>query len=113
MTPAAVRDGLRSFRPDAHRIAEVASEDGITWIDDSKATNPHAAAASLASFDHVVWIAGGQLKGSDVDELVAAAAGRLRGAILLGVDRDADRAGSSPDTRRRYPSWTWRGPTLG
>ena len=87
VTPAAVRDGLRSFRPDAHRIAEVASEDGITWIDDSKATNPHAAAASLASFDHVVWIAGGQLKGSDVDELVAAAAGRLRGAILLGVDR--------------------------
>ena len=87
VSPGAVRDGLRAFRPDAHRIAEVATADGVTWIDDSKATNPHAAAASLASFDHVVWIAGGQLKGSDVDELVAAAATRLRGAILLGVDR--------------------------
>ena len=83
----AVREGLRAFRPDAHRIAEVATGDGITWVDDSKATNPHAAAASLAAFEHVVWIAGGQLKGSQVDDLVAGAAGRLRGVVLLGIDR--------------------------
>lgn len=85
--PVAVREGLRAFRPDAHRIAEVATGDGITWVDDSKATNPHAAAASLAAFEHVVWIAGGQLKGSQVDDLVAGAAGRLRGVVLLGIDR--------------------------
>ncbi|WP_333768234.1 UDP-N-acetylmuramoyl-L-alanine--D-glutamate ligase [Streptomyces sp. IBSBF 2435] len=83
----AVREGLRAFRPDAHRIAEVAVLDGVTYVDDSKATNPHAAQASLTSYERVVWIAGGLAKGADFDELVAAAAGRLRGAVLLGADR--------------------------
>ena len=45
--PRAVRDGLRSFRTDAHRIAEVAQIGGVRWVDDSKATNAHAAQASL------------------------------------------------------------------
>ncbi|WP_168583700.1 UDP-N-acetylmuramoyl-L-alanine--D-glutamate ligase [Gephyromycinifex aptenodytis] len=84
----AVREGLRAFTPEAHRIAEVACIDGVTWVDDSKATNPHAAAASLAAFDSVVWIAGGLLKGAEVDELVAQHAGRLRGVVLLGADRE-------------------------
>ncbi|WP_329179777.1 UDP-N-acetylmuramoyl-L-alanine--D-glutamate ligase [Streptomyces sp. NBC_01477] len=83
----AVREGLRAFRPDAHRIAEVAVLDGVTYVDDSKATNPHAAQASLTSYERVVWIAGGLAKGADFDALVAAAAGRLRGAVLLGADR--------------------------
>jgi UDP-N-acetylmuramoylalanine--D-glutamate ligase len=61
----------------------------VTYVDDSKATNPHAAAASLAAFEHVVWIAGGLLKGADVGDLVAAHAHRLRGAVLLGRDRAA------------------------
>ncbi|WP_052466363.1 UDP-N-acetylmuramoyl-L-alanine--D-glutamate ligase [Mobilicoccus massiliensis] len=87
VSPVAVRDGLRAFTPEAHRIAEVAVEGDVTWIDDSKATNPHAAAASLRAFDPVVWIAGGLLKGADVDELVAENAGRLRGVVLLGRDR--------------------------
>jgi UDP-N-acetylmuramoylalanine--D-glutamate ligase len=85
--PAAVREGLRAFRPDAHRIAEVAVVGGVRFVDDSKATNPHAAAASLAAFEPVVWIAGGQLKGADVEDLVRSAAGRLRGVVLLGQDR--------------------------
>jgi UDP-N-acetylmuramoylalanine--D-glutamate ligase len=85
--PAAVRDGLRAFRPDPHRIAHVAEVGGVAYVDDSKATNPHAALASLAAYDPVVWIAGGLAKGADFDELVAASAGRLRAAVLLGADR--------------------------
>jgi UDP-N-acetylmuramoylalanine--D-glutamate ligase len=61
-------------------------------VDDSKATNPHAAAASLAAYPRVVWVAGGLLKGAPVDELVASVAGRLAGAVLLGADRAAVRA---------------------
>ncbi|WP_461009784.1 UDP-N-acetylmuramoyl-L-alanine--D-glutamate ligase [Streptomyces capparidis] len=85
--PGAVRDGLRAFRPDAHRIATVATVDQVTYVDDSKATNPHAAAASLAAYDHVVWIAGGLAKGAAFDDLVAGAAGRLRAVVLLGAER--------------------------
>jgi UDP-N-acetylmuramoylalanine--D-glutamate ligase len=85
--PAAVRAGLASFAPDGHRIAEVATIDGVRWIDDSKATNPHAAAASLAAYDPVVWIAGGLAKGASFDDLVRAVRDRLRGVVLLGRDR--------------------------
>ncbi|WP_426244203.1 UDP-N-acetylmuramoyl-L-alanine--D-glutamate ligase [Nocardioides sp. LHG3406-4] len=87
VSQAAVRDGLRSFRPDGHRIAHVATLDGVAWVDDSKATNPHAAQASLEAYEHVVWIAGGLAKGARFDELVRAVRGRLRGAVLLGRDR--------------------------
>ncbi len=85
----AVAAGLAGFRPDPHRISFVASVGGVDYVDDSKATNPHAATASLAAFDPVVWIAGGQLKGAegDLDGLVQAAAKRLRGVVLLGADR--------------------------
>ena len=86
--PEAVAAGLRAFRPGAHRAVEVAEVDGVRYVNDSKATNPHAAAGSLLAHLHVVWIAGGQLKGASVDELVAATAERLRGVVLLGVDSD-------------------------
>jgi len=85
--PVAVRDGLRAFVPDPHRIADVAVVDEVRFVDDSKATNPHAAAASLMAFEHVVWVAGGLLKGAEVDDLVSAAADRLRGVVLIGADR--------------------------
>lgn len=84
-----IHDALGEFRLDAHRIETVALAGGIRWIDDSKATNPHAAQASLAAFGKVVWIVGGLLKGVDVDALVAAHATRLRAAIVIGVDRAA------------------------
>jgi UDP-N-acetylmuramoylalanine--D-glutamate ligase len=87
VSPPAVRDGLREFRPDAHRITEVATLAGVTYVDDSKATNPHATAASLAAYDSVIWIAGGLAKGATFDELVAGAAPKLRGVVLLGTDR--------------------------
>ena len=83
----AVRDGLRNLQLGGHRIQTVATVEGVAYVDDSKATNPHAALASLRAFESVVWIAGGQAKGTDFDDLVGAVAPRLRGAVLLGVDR--------------------------
>ncbi|MCX5014418.1 MULTISPECIES: UDP-N-acetylmuramoyl-L-alanine--D-glutamate ligase [unclassified Streptomyces] len=85
--PRAVRDGLRNFRPDAHRVAHVADVGEVTYVDDSKATNTHAAEASLAAFETVVWIAGGLAKGATFDELVRKSAKRLRGVVLIGADR--------------------------
>jgi len=87
VSQAAVRDGLRAFRPDGHRIATVAEVGGVTWVDDSKATNPHAAQSSLTAYDPVVWVAGGLAKGARFDELVRAVRHRLRGVVLLGRDR--------------------------
>ncbi|QHC33339.1 UDP-N-acetylmuramoyl-L-alanine--D-glutamate ligase [Streptomyces sp. HF10] len=83
----AVRDGLRAFRPDAHRIEHVADIDGVAYVDDSKATNTHAAQASLAAYESIVWIAGGLAKGATFDELVAASAKHLRAVVLIGADR--------------------------
>jgi UDP-N-acetylmuramoylalanine--D-glutamate ligase len=83
----AIAAGLSAYRPGPHRNAVVATVDGVTFVDDSKATNPHAAAASLASYDNVVWIAGGLLKGADVEPLVRADHARLRGVVLIGADR--------------------------
>ena len=84
-----IHDALGTFRLDAHRIETVAVSGGIRWVDDSKATNPHAAEASLRAFGTVVWIVGGLLKGVDADALVAAHIARLRAAIVIGVDRAA------------------------
>jgi len=85
---SAVREGLRAFEPAGHRIAEVAEIDGVRWVDDSKATNCHAAQTSLLAYDSVVWIAGGMAKGQEFDDLVVRAHGRMRAAVLLGVDRE-------------------------
>ena len=83
----AVREGLKAFRPDGHRIALVAEDAGEAWVDDSKATNPHAAKSSLQAYEHVVWVAGGLAKGARFDDLVVAVRERLRGVVLLGRDR--------------------------
>ena len=84
---AAVRDGLQAFEPAGHRIAEVGVVGDVRYIDDSKATNCHAAQTSLAAYDRVVWIAGGLAKGQTFDELVQATAGHMVGVVLLGQDR--------------------------
>ncbi|MFE3653245.1 UDP-N-acetylmuramoyl-L-alanine--D-glutamate ligase [Streptomyces sp. NPDC059101] len=84
---AAVREGLRTFHPDAHRIQHIADVAQVAYVDDSKATNTHAAEASLAAYEHIVWIAGGLAKGATFDELVRTAAGRLRAVVLIGADR--------------------------
>jgi UDP-N-acetylmuramoylalanine--D-glutamate ligase len=90
--PAAIRDAIRGFRVDAHRTELVLERAGVRWIDDSKATNAHAAHAALSAFESVVWIAGGLLKGVDPDPLVETHVGRLRAAILVGEDRSALRS---------------------
>jgi UDP-N-acetylmuramoylalanine--D-glutamate ligase len=85
--PEAIARALAGFQVGRHRAEVVGNADGVTYVDDSKATNPHAAQASITAYPRVVWIAGGLLKGASVDELVARVAKRLVGAVLIGRDR--------------------------
>jgi UDP-N-acetylmuramoylalanine--D-glutamate ligase len=87
VSPDAVVQGLRGYQSDGHRIEWIASVGGVDYVDDSKATNPHSASASISSFARVVWIAGGLAKGASMDGLVESIASRLRGAVLIGADR--------------------------
>lgn len=87
-TPEQVSAALHDFQLDAHRAQVIARSGGVTWIDDSKATNAHAALASLRAHQNVIWIVGGLLKGVNIDDLVAEVVGRLRGAVVIGVERD-------------------------
>ena len=89
VSPEQIRLGILEFRLDSHRIELVAERDGVAWIDDSKATNPHATAASLNSFDSVVWLVGGLLKGVDITPLVKKYRAKLRAAVVIGEDRTA------------------------
>lgn len=83
-TPAdAVAEAARRFVPGPHRGEIVADAHGVRWVDDSKATNPHAAAASLRSARSIVWIAGGRAKGVDLGVL-GAELGAVRHALLIG-----------------------------
>lgn len=85
--PSAVRAAVQAFRADHHRTESVATADGIAWVDDSKATNPHAATASLSAFDPVVWIVGGLFKGVDIDGLVERFGPGVRAVVVIGTDR--------------------------
>ncbi len=85
--PDAVARGLREFVPDPHRNQLLFESGGVCWVDDSKATNAHAARGSLLAYPRIVWVAGGQLKGASVNDLVAEIAPRLAGVVLLGADR--------------------------
>jgi UDP-N-acetylmuramoylalanine--D-glutamate ligase len=89
LAPATLLPGLRVYRPLPHRMAIVASADGRTWIDDSKATNVGAAVASIGSLDGpLVLIAGGDGKGASFTMLADALRGRECVAVLLGRDRE-------------------------
>lgn len=85
--PEAIHSALESFRLDEHRIQVIARHDGVTWVDDSKATNPHAAASSLRAYPGAVWIVGGDLKGIDLSDLVADAGRTASAALIIGVKR--------------------------
>ncbi len=89
--PNAIAAGLRSFSPGSHRMVTVAHCRGVTWVDDSKATNPHSAQAALGGLPEgtAVWIAGGDTKGAEFSDLVGAVAPMLRGAVLIGKDQSA------------------------
>lgn len=96
----AIATALREFTVQPHRGQVVHEAGQVKWVDDSKATNPHAADAALRGHDSVVWVAGGQLKGAAVDELITQHKHRMRAAIVLGADRQllADAfARSAPD----------------
>ncbi len=86
--PEAIRRALESFRLDAHRIQVVAQHAGITWVNDSKATNPHAAASSLKAYPGAVWVVGGDLKGVDLSDLVMNAGRSASAAVIIGVARE-------------------------
>lgn len=86
-SPDDVSRAVLSFTLDQHRVQQLGEIAGVMWVDDSKATNAHAANASLAAYDSVVWIVGGLLKGVDISDLVARHAERLRGAVVIGVQR--------------------------
>jgi UDP-N-acetylmuramoylalanine--D-glutamate ligase len=88
VAPEAVRSALQEFSLGRHRIEEVANVNGVSWVNDSKATNPHAAAASLNSSLSSIWIAGGLAKGSEMRELIAKCKSRIKVAILIGTDRE-------------------------
>lgn len=85
--PTAIAEALAAFQVGRHRAELVVVADGISYVDDSKATNPHAAEASVLAYPRVVWVAGGLLKGASVDATVARIAGHLAGAVLIGRDR--------------------------
>ena len=84
----AIRLALQNFKLGRHRIEVIFSKNEINWINDSKATNPHAAAASLMSTLSAIWIAGGLAKGAQMDELISRCKSRIKVAILIGSDRE-------------------------
>jgi UDP-N-acetylmuramoylalanine--D-glutamate ligase len=85
--PRAIREGLRNFTPAAHRITDVGVVAGVRYVDDSKATNTHAAQTAMDAYESIIWIAGGMAKGQSFADLVRHSAPRLRGAVLIGVDQ--------------------------
>lgn len=82
-----IQKALQEFRPGRHRIETVFESDSVAWVDDSKATNPHAAAASLMAHLSVVWVAGGLAKGADMNSIIQRCKARIKTAILIGADR--------------------------
>jgi UDP-N-acetylmuramoylalanine--D-glutamate ligase len=81
-----IRVGLKNFTLDRHRLELILERDGISWVNDSKATNPHAAAAALMSHISSIWIAGGLAKGAAMAPLIERCALRIKAAILIGQD---------------------------
>lgn len=107
VAPEAVAKGLSGFSLDHHRTAFVRRLDDVVYVDDSKATNAHAALAAFGGRapESTVWIAGGLPKGQEFGPLIQAIAGRLRAVVLIGVDQEplatalAEHAANVPVTR--------------
>jgi UDP-N-acetylmuramoylalanine--D-glutamate ligase len=94
-----IRRAIKNFKPGRHRIETILEKDGITWINDSKATNPHAATASLLGTLSAIWIAGGLAKGAQMDQLIERCKSRIKAAILIGTDREL----IATELRRQVP----------
>lgn len=85
--PAAIQAGLQAYEPEPHRIQSVAHFHDVLWVNDSKGTNPHATDAALATYNPIIWIAGGLSKGASYEELIKTHAAHLKAVILIGTDQ--------------------------
>jgi UDP-N-acetylmuramoylalanine--D-glutamate ligase len=93
----AVREGLATFAGVPHRLEEIAVVDGVTYVNDSKATNVASAEVGIRSFERGVHlIAGGRGKGSDYGPLAAPVQERCEGVYLIGETAAAVRAALAP-----------------
>ena len=108
VSATAIAETVRAFQPGEHRRQVVAEVDGVRWINDSKATNPHAALAAIRSYPSVVLIAGGRNKDLDITPLATAphvrhllAIGEGADDLLAAADRPAERAADLPAAVRR------------
>ena len=106
--PEAVARESPAFRPGAHRRQKVGEIGGVTFVNDSKATNPHAALASIKSFPTVVLVAGGLAKGLDIAPLATAknvkavvALGEAAPVLLEAAGKDRGFAAASMERSRR------------
>ncbi|MCK5828710.1 MAG: UDP-N-acetylmuramoyl-L-alanine--D-glutamate ligase [Methylococcales bacterium] len=99
----AMCNALRSFKGLDHRMQKIANIKGVTWVNDSKATNMGACIAALKGYqDKVILIAGGDSKGADIQELIPVIKEKAKCVVLLGKDAEKiDKAinGSVPSYR--------------
>ena len=86
MEPRKIKESFREFKLSPHRNQFLAEVNGVRFINDSKATNAHAAKGSLESLDSVVWVLGGLLKGVDPEPMILANSQKIRAAVLLGSE---------------------------
>lgn len=91
ISAAHIRDAILTFQPAAHRNQFLGEVSGVRFINDSKATNAHAALAALASLENVVWIAGGDFKGVNPNDLVSKIASQLKTCVLIGKEQSVIR----------------------
>jgi UDP-N-acetylmuramoylalanine--D-glutamate ligase len=83
----AVVRAIKGFKPLSHRLETVAEIAGVRYIDDSKATNPHATLTAVRDLEDVVLIAGGRSKGIDLSVLRGAAP-PVRAVVVMGEASD-------------------------
>ena len=85
-SPLNIRKAISSFKLSPHRNQLIAEISGVRYVNDSKATNAHAADSSLSAYPSVVWILGGLFKGVDPTQIISKHSARLRAAVLIGSE---------------------------
>ncbi len=91
VAPALIQQGLNTFRNAPHRLEVIMHHGGVTWINDSKATNVDAVRFALTAMpdQHVIWIAGGIDKGNNYEPLRSLVRQKVKALICLGIDNAA------------------------
>mgnify|MGYP001824270899 CR=1 FL=1 len=117
-TTGGIATVLGSFTPGAHRRRTVGTKDGISWIDDSKATNPHAARAAAAAYNSVVLLAGGRNKDLDLSGITTesvhhvVAFGEAATEVAAGADIPVTVVGTLAEAVRAASRIAQRGDTV-